>query len=215
MYRLNVSPEYLERFSYSIEKFIKHVSNEYGQLQQQTNKLQCLVDEITSTALKQRIQEIDSIIFKQCEKLNVIVGNVNAYADRMREILHKVELYKSTMKEKVCEMACGVVMHEHVKAVDSQYQTMDGYILNKTKSVINSSVSIVETVTGVSIKPQLVSTDEAHIEGQVDNAIGFIDNQIALNNPQKVIDRSGTPIPQEQIESHTLIVNRNEDLYKT
>jgi hypothetical protein len=73
----------------------------------------------------------------------------------------------------------------------------------------------VEGVSGVAIKPQMVPTDESQINEQVDRAIKFIDSQIAIDNPQKAIDRSGTPKSQEQRDSHTLTVNDAYTPFKT
>ena len=75
--------------------------------------------------------------------------------------------------------------------------------------------SVVEAISGAAIKPKLVPTDEAYIDGQVDNAIKLIDGQIALKHPQKVIDRSGTSIPQEQIDSHTLVIDDASEPWKS
>lgn len=61
---------------------------------------------------------------------------------------------------------------------------------------------------------QLLPTDETHIDDQVDNAIKLIDGHIALRNPQKVIDRSGTKIRLEQIDAHKLVIDGANEPWK-
>ena len=208
MYKLNVSPEHLAAFSYSAEKFKNRISNEYEQLQQKNKEFKCCIDDVTGDAFKLPIQKIGSVISKQCEELDTIIKDVNAYTDKVRMILHKVEAQRNTVKENVCGMAVGVVMHEHIKASDSDYQTMEGYMLGKTKgAIIKVGSSVIEAVTGGAHTSQLVPNDETHLDDQVDNAIKLIDGHIALRNPQKVIDRSGTKIPQEQMDAHKLVID--------
>ena len=208
MYKLNVSPEHLAAFAYSTEKFKNRISNEYEQLQQKNKAFQCCIDDVTGDAFKLPIQKIGSVMSKQCEKLDAIIKDVNAYTDKVRMILHKVESQRNTVRENVCGIVAGVVMSEHIKASDSDYQTVEGYMLGKTKgAIIKVGSSVVEAVTGGAHTSQLVPTDETHIDDQMDNAIKLIDGHIALRNPQKVIDRSGTKISQEQIDSHILVID--------
>ena len=217
MYKIAVSPEQLEAFAGKIEEFKKAITIECESLQQQANALLPFFDETAGFALTRPTKEIVSIVTAIEDSLKELINNAYTYAGAVRNIQRKLEAdqaNKNTLKEKACGIACGVVMNEHIKAADSEYQTVEGYMIGKTKSIVDGVASVVETISGVTIKPQLVPTDEAHIEGQVDNVIKLVDGQIALKHPQKVIDRSGTPIPQEQIDSHTLVIDDASSLGK-
>lgn len=215
MYKLNVSPEHLEAFAYSVEKFKNCVFKEYELLQQKGQEFQCRIDDVSGAGVKLPIQKVGVIISKQCEALDAIIRDVNSYTDKVRRILHKLEEQNNTVKETVCGVTTGLVMHEYIKASDSDYQTMEGYMLRKTKgAIVKVGESVAEVVTGGAYTSKLVPTDETHIDDQVDNAIKLIDGYIALHKPQKVIDRSETKIPQEQINSHTLVVNDVNDTWK-
>lgn len=210
MYKIAVSPEQLEAFACKIKGFKKAVISECEYLQQQTDAIRPFVDETTNLALVRPVKEIISIVADSENSLKELTNNAYAYAGTVRNIQRRIEvkkMHQNTLKEKVGGVAFGVVMQEHIEAVASEYQTMDGYMIGKAKSIIDSVATAVEAVTGTAVKPQFVPTDETHIDGQVGDAINLIDGQIALNNPQKVINRSGTPIPKEQSESHTLIID--------
>lgn len=216
MYKIAVSPEQLEAFARRIEEFKRKIALECDLLQQQADKLRPFVDETTALALVRPIKEIISIVEDNESSLKGLTDNAYAYAGTVRNIQRKIETeHRNTAKEKACGIACGVIMHEHIKAADSEYQTMGGYMISKTKSIVDGVASVVEAISGVTIKPQLVPTDEAHLDGQMDNAIKLIDGQIALEHPQKRIDRSGTPIPQEQIDSHTLVIDDASEPWKS
>ena len=210
MYKIAVSPEQLEAFACQIEGFKKAVISECEYLQHQADAIRPFVDETTGRALARPVKEIAGIVTEKEDSLKELINNAYAYAGAVRNIQRKIAAEKehqNTLKEKTCGLVCSAVMHEHIKAADSEFQTVEGYMIGRTKSIIDGVTTAVEAVTGVALKPQLVPTDEAHIDDQVDNAIKLIDGQIALQNPQKVIDRNGTKIPQAQIDSHTLIID--------
>lgn len=215
MYKIAVSPEQLEAFARRIEEFKKIIILECDILQQQADKFRPFVDETTGLALVRPVKEIISIVADNENSLKELSDNAYAYASTVRNIQRKIEAeHRYTPKEKACGIASGVIMHEHIKAVDSEYQTMDGYMISRTKSIVGNVASVVETISGVSLKPQLVPTDEAHIDGQMDNAIRLIDGQMALRHPHKRIDPSGTPIPQEQIDLNTLVIDDASEPWK-
>lgn len=217
MYKIAVSPEQLEAFAGQIEGFKKAVMSECEYLQQQADAIRPFVDETIGLALAHLVKEIVSIVTDKEDSLKELIDSAYAYAGVVRNIQRRIEAEKAhqnTLKEKAGGITCGVVMHEHIKAVDSEYQTVDGYLIGRAKSIIDGVATAVEAVTGVAIKPQLVPTDEEHIDRQVDDAIKLIDSQNALNNPQKVIDRSETTIPQDQIDSHTLVVDDANETWK-
>lgn len=208
MYKLSVSPDHLEAFAYSVEKFKNRISNEYEQLQKKNQELLRQLDDTTGGIFQPSIQKIGSIISEQCEGLDTLIKNVNVYTDKVRMVLHKLEAQRNTVKESACGIAAGVVMHEYIKASDSDYQTMEGYMLGKAGGPITKTLSsAVGAVIGGTHTQQTAPSDDAHIDNQVDNAIKLIDGHIALRDPQKAIDRSGTKIPQAQIDSHTLVIS--------
>lgn len=210
MYKIAVSPEQLEAFACQIEEFKKAVISECEYLQQQADAIRPFVDETSGLALVRPVKEIVGIVTEKEDSLKELINNAYAYAGAVRSIQRKIAAEKehqNTLKEKTCGLVCSAVMHEHIKAAESEFQTVEGYMIGRTKSIIDGVTTAVEAVTGVALKPQLVPTDEAHIDDQVDNAIKLIDGQIALQNPKKVIDRNGAKIPQAQIDSHTLIID--------
>ena len=216
MYKIAVSPEQLEAFAGQIEGFKKAVISECEYLQQQADAIRPFVDETTGLALVRPVKEIVGIVTEKEDSLKELINNAYTYAGAVRNIQRKIaseKEYQNTLKEKTCGLVCSAVMHEHIKAADSEYQTVEGYMIGRAKSIIDGVTTAVEAVTGVALKPQLVSTDEAHIDNQVDNAIKLIDGQIALENPQKRINRNGN-IPQEQVDSHTLVIDDANEPWK-
>ncbi len=209
MYKIAVSPEQLEAFADKIEKFKKDIMSECEYLQQQADVIKPFVDETTGLALLLPAKEIVGVVAEKEDLLKELINNAYAYAGTVRDIQRKIaaeKAHQNRLKEKACGTACSVVMYEHIKAMDSEYRTMDGYAISRAKSIIDGVTTAAEAVTGVTLKAQLVPTDEAHIDGQIDDAIKLIDAQIALCTPNKVINRSGTAIPQEQVDSHTLVI---------
>lgn len=217
MYKIAVFPEQLEAFAGQLEGFKKAVISECEHLQQQADAIRSFVDETTGLALARPVKEIVGIVTEKEDSLKELINNAYAYAGAVRNIQRMIaskKEHQNTLREKTCGLVCSAVMHEHIKAADSEFQTVDGYMIGKTKSIVDGVASVVEAISGVAIKPRLVTTDEANIDGQVDNAIKLIDVQIALKHPQKVIDRSGTSIPQEQIDSHTLVIDNSSEPWK-
>ncbi len=210
MYKIAVSPEQLEAFACKIEEFKRAMMFECEHLQQQADAIRPFVDETTGLAIVRPVKEIIGIVTDKEALLEELSNCAHAYAGTVRNIQRRIAAEKgqqNTLKEKACGIACGVVMREHIKAVESEYQTTDGYMISKIKPIVDGVATAVEVITGVAIKPQLAPTDETHVDEQVEHAIKLIDGHIALKNPQKVIDRCGPPTPQEQIDSHTLFVH--------
>lgn len=217
MYKIAVSPEQLIAFACKVKEFKRTIILECESLQQQADAIRPFVDERAGLALVRPVEEIINIVTDKEDSLKEIIYNAYAYAGAVHNIQQKLTAERerqNALKEKICGIACGAVMHERIKAADSDYQTMNGYTIGKIKSIVDGAATAVEVGTGVAIKPQLAPTDKAHIDGQVDNVIKLIDSQIALKNLNKVIDRSGTPIPQEQIDSHTLVVDHANEPWK-
>lgn len=211
MYKLNVSPEHLAAFAYSTEKFKNRISNEYEQLQQNSKEFQCRIDDVTGDAFKLPIQKIGSIISKQCEELDTIIKDVNAYTDKIRMILHKMELHKNILKEKVCATVCATVIHKYIRVSDSEYQTVDGYLIDKAhmiKSIADLACETIKALSGSEVTPSF------SIDDLVNDIIKSIDGHLAIKPLTKKIDRSGTKIPQAQIDSHILVIDDVNEPWK-
>ena len=177
MYKLNVSPEHLEAFACSTEKFKNCISNEYEQLQQKNKEFQCCIDDVTGDSFKLYIQKIGGIISEQCEELDTIIRDINVYTDKVRRILHKMELHKNTIKETTAAIV-GVAVS-------------DPEIVKTALQVTDAVLEGIELATGKTLKPPTEP-----IFNLLDN---LIDNDVSM----KYQDLS---VPQEQIDSHTLVI---------
>lgn len=184
MYKIAVSPEHLEALGYSVEKFKDCISREYEHLQNQTKAFRAGVDDVTGSAVAQSVQAIGGIIADDVESLNNVTKSVHAYADKLRIILHKVESHKNSPKE-VLAAAVGAAACD-VGTVRDCVQLAD------------AALEGIELATGQSFKPP------------TEPILGVLD---ALADSGGLQDYSGTPIPQEQIDSHTLVVDDTNELW--
>ena len=208
---INVSAEKLTGFADSISEFSKCIYHDCAELRSCFQKLNDTIDQETSNILHAAVKGIEDILQENQDALNNLETRVRDYArlvDRLKKTAKEDErpAVKNTPKEKMAGTLMGLVMHEHLKATDSEFQTVGGYALNKAKNIADVAVTAVEAVTGVQITPELAHPDKATINRQLDDAIKMIDGQMALNPSNRII-RGPTPIPQEQIDSHTLVID--------
>ena len=185
MYKLNVSPEHLAAFAYSTEKFKNRISNEYEQLQQKNKAFQCCLDDVTGDAFKLPIQKIGSVMSKQCEKLDAIIKDVNVYTDKVRSILHKMELHKNTIKETTAAIV-GVAVSDP-KIVKTAFQVTDAVLEG------------IELATGKTLKPP------------TEPIFNLLDNLIDNDDSMKY---QGLSISKEQVDSHTLVIGDANEPWK-
>lgn len=220
MYKIAVSPEQLEAFAGRIEGFKKAVISECEYLQHQADAIRPFVDETTGRALARPVKEIAGIVTEKEDSLKELINNAYAYAGAVRNIRRKIAAEKehhntlkekssdqhiNTPKEKLCGFVNAMQIRDRIASMDSGYQTKSVAKASVIHKRLSTAIDVVEFITGTNIKP-LAGCDEDNLESQ-GRAIGnFLDGQIALNNPQKRIDRSVT-VPQEQIDSHTLIID--------
>ena len=208
---INVSVEALTGFADSISEFSESIYHDCAELRSCFQKLNDTVDQETSDILHAAVKGIEVILQENQDALHNLETKVRNYAQLVDQLKKTAKeghdpAVKNTPKEKMAGALMGLVMHEHLKAADSEFQTVGGYALNKAINMANTAVAAIETVTGVQITPNLAPTDQAAIDGQFDDAVKMIDGQMALD-PSNRINREPTPIPQEQIDSHTLVVD--------
>ena len=215
MYKIAVSPEELNAFGQSVENFKNGILLECENLQQQTKAISDCVDDATALALMRPVQEVARIISDKDEALKSLAENAYAYAGKVRLIQQRIEQEKgnkSTLREKAAGVTVGAIMYNNVAAAGSDYDTMAGRRIATVKTVadVTSAVGTVgKIIAGASITPNVPLDDAANV------AIQFIDSVIGSSNYDARIDRSATPIPQEQIDSHMLVIDDPSDPWGT
>lgn len=208
MYKIAVSPEELNAFGQSVDKFKNGVLLECENLQQQTKAISECVDNATVFVLTRPIQEVTRIISDKEEALKKLAENAYAYAGKLRLIQQRIEQEKgnkSTLREKAAGVATGALMQQRIREVDQGYQTAGASSL---KTAASGMVSAISHLSGVKL-------DASEIDNAMDSLVRFADGQAAIKYPEKRIDRSATKIPQEQLDSHTLVINDPSDPWGT
>lgn len=200
MYKVAVSPKQLDAFGQSVEAFKKSILLECENLQQQTKAISGCVDDATALVLARPVQEIARIISDKDEALKCLAENAYAYAGKVRLIQQRIEQEKgnkNTLRETAVGVAAGAIMHQRISEMDQGYQTAGASTL---KTVASGAVSAISHLSGVELQ-----ADE--IDNAMDSLVRLADGQAMINHPERRIDRSATPIPQEQIDSHTLVID--------
>lgn len=200
MYKVAVSPEQLNAFGHSVEAFKKNVLLECENLQQQTQAISDCVDDATALALMRPVQEVARIISDNDEVLKSLAENAYAYAGKVRLIQQRIEQEKgnkNTLRETAAGVAAGAIMRQRISEMDQGYQTAGA---STVKTIASGVVSAISHLSGVELE-----ADE--IDNAMDSLVRFADGQAMINHPERRIDRSATKIPQEQIDSHTLVID--------
>ena len=208
---INVSVEELTGFADSISEFSKCIYHDCAELTSCFQKLNDTIDQETSDIFCASVKSIETILQENQNVLHDLETKVRNYAQLVDQLKKTAKeghgpAGKNTPKEKMTGALLGFVMHEHLKAADSEFQTVGGYALNKAIKMADAAVAAIGAVPGVQITPNLAPTDQAAINNQFDDAVKIIDGQMALD-PSNRINREPTPIPQEQIDSHTLVID--------
>ena len=212
--QVNVSAEELMKFSEEINSFSKHIEENCAGLNSVFCKVEGMLDSETGGIFASFLEKIQRMVQEKQPTLTDLESRVQQYAGFVTQLGKTLGPdRKNTPREQVAGWASGMVMRDHIQAADSPYQTVDAYRIAKTKTAVEVVSAAIEKVTGVSLKPALSPVGDAHVNAQFDTALELIDGQIALEHPERKIHRSGTPVPQKQIEQHTLLVNDIDDLW--
>ncbi len=112
-------------------------------------------------------------------------------------------LREKTIKPNIWQKASIVTgMGVALKAYDSDFETIDGFMIDKLgKTVMGVSRTITHTPSDLKIQNDKTVSAMAHM----------YDKKIAMENPEKVINRSPSPVSQDLIDKNTLVVNMEDD----
>ncbi len=202
--RINVSFEELTKLADYIHEFIQNIDCDCTELKLAFNKLHGTLDHETSDAFHLYIKNIENVLLEKKDTLNELESQIRQYAGFVALLNKSVKknsptTHKNTPKEKLAGVALSAAMEVHSQAIDSGMETTKGYVLKKA---VSGAVSVLGNILGA----DMAYTDEKQVEEMMDNIFGGIDRHLATDHSNR-INRSPSPVPQEQIDSHTLIID--------
>lgn len=211
--RINVSIEELIEFADYVKSFSQNILDDCDELKSAFCKIEVTLDDETRGIFATFVRSIETTLSENADKLNEVEQSARQYAGVVKLLQEKMNSDQTnTAKKVVASGIMGAVMHEHIKATDSEYQTMDAYRRGKGISALKIANTVSEFVGLITNQSTPTLPDET-IEF-LSNANSLQDGEDFAKNPQKRINRSATDIPKDQIESHTLIIDDANEPYE-
>ena len=196
---IDTNPQALRNIASAIRLYTQYQVNivqEYLQLISMEDS------EIAVDAYQEAISEIRNWLARM-EEIKQEGDSFAQYLCDRADAIDKMERQQGhthTLRENTAGFVAGVIMHNTIKGTDQGYEIAGSSIV---RSVASGMVSVTATLTGVELAP----LDQAQIDNAIDGIVRLADGQAAVKYPEKRIDRSPKPVPQEQIDSHTLVID--------
>lgn len=211
---VNVSIQELQKFADDIKIFSSNISRDCIEIETAFRQVEATLDAETAGAIRSYIQTIEKILEEKSIVLKNLELSIRQYAGFVKLLKEKsTNQHINTPKEKLCGFVNAMQIRDRIALMDSGYQTESVAKASVIQKRISTAIDLVECITGVNIKP-MAGCDQDYIQSQAQGLGDLIDGQIAVQNPEKVINRNSPP-PQEQIASHTLVIDDPNDPWKT
>jgi len=202
---INTSPESLRTVAQSVSGYARTQTEVIDGCYR---LLSAEAGDIQTAGFRDGLQEVCSMLsrMRECQE------EIDRFSGILRQKAEELEALRSigagapsgsSFRTKVAGTVAGAVLRTHVNAAGSDRKSVAGYVMDTAKKVVDAVGSVADVLSGASPAPQGPGTQA--VDGQVELGIGLIDGHFA-GKPGQSINREPTPVPQEQIDSHTLIV---------